>query len=288
MPFTNEAVGAENYNLLSYIMESPHEKGVIYTGSNCGLVYITRDNCKTWLNITPPGLKECLINAIEVSPIDKATVYIATTRYRFNDKSPGLFTSTDYGKTWVSINDGIPVGAFTRVVREDPARKDLLYAGTETGIYISWNGGKNWELFQLNLPVCPITDLKFHKGNLIAATSGRAFWVLDDVSLIEQFRKDSSIALFSPSPGYVVAGSSELDGTSHEFKGTSLSHGINPSTGIVIYYQLPTLKVTDELKMEIKDASNNIIHSFSSKKTAYTANGMAALRLNKHCQNQRA
>jgi photosystem II stability/assembly factor-like uncharacterized protein len=266
VPFTNEAVGAENYNLLSYIAESPHEKGVIYTGSNCGLVYITRDNCKTWQNITPLGLQECLINAIEVSPNDKATVYIATTRYRFNDKSPGLYKSTDYGKTWVSINNGIPVGAFTRVVREDPEHKDLLYAGTETGMYISWNGGKNWEPFQLNLPVCPITDLKFHKGNLIAATSGRSFWVLDDVNLIEQYKKDSSFTLFSPSPAYTVSGGSELDGTNIEFKGTSLDHGINPSSGIVMYYQLPTLKETDELKMEIKDAAGNTIHWYSSKK----------------------
>jgi photosystem II stability/assembly factor-like uncharacterized protein len=266
LPFTNEAVGAENYNLLSYIIESPHEKGVIYTGSDCGLVYITRDNCKTWQNITPKGLQECLINAIEVSPIDKATVYIATTRYKFNDKSPGLYKSTDFGKTWASISNGIPVGAFTRVVREDPARKDLLYAGTENGLYISWNGGKNWEPFQLNLPVCPITDLKFHKGNLIAATSGRAFWVLDDVSLIEQYKNDSSFALFSPSPAYTVAGRSELDGTNSEFKGASINHGINPSTGIVMYYQLPTLKETDELKMEIKDAAGNTIRWFSSKK----------------------
>ena len=266
VPFTNEAVGAENYNLLSYIMESPHEKGVIYTGSNCGLVYLTRDNCKTWQNITPKGLQECLINAIEVSPHDKATVYIATTRYKFNDKSPGLYKSTDYGKTWVSINSGIPVGAFTRVLREDPVRKDLLYAGTETGLYISWNGGRNWEPFQLNLPVCPITDLKFHKGNLIAATSGRAFWVLDDASLIGQYKKDSLFTVFSPSPAYTVSGGSELDETSSEFKGISLNHGINPSTGIVMYYQLPTLKDTDELKMEIRDAEGHLIHSYSSKK----------------------
>ncbi|HLK27323.1 MAG TPA: hypothetical protein VKT28_01990 [Puia sp.] len=266
VPFTNEAVGAENYNLLSYIMESPLEKGVIYTGSDCGLVYITKDNCKTWQNITPTGLQECLINAIEVSPFDKATVYIATTRYKFNDKTPGLYKSTDYGKTWTNINNGIPVGAFTRVVREDPSRKDLLYAGTETGLYISWNGGKNWEPFQLNLPVCPITDLKFHKGNLIAATSGRAFWVLDDINLIEQYKKDSSFNLFTPSPAYTVSGGSELNGNSNEFKGAATSHGINPATGIVMYYQLPTLKETDELKMEIKDASGNTVHIYSSKR----------------------
>ncbi len=266
VPYTNEAVGAENYGVLTYIMESPHEKGVIYTGSCDGLVYVTKDNCAHWENITPAGLQECLINAIEVSPFDKATVYIATTRYKFNEKTPGLYKSTDYGKTWTKINNGIPDGAFTRVVREDPTRKDLLYAGTETGIYISWNGGKNWEPFQLNMPICPITDLRIHQGNLIAATMGRAFWVLDDLSLIRQYKKDSAFALFNPSSAYVINGGSELDDTKPEFTGLSTSRGVNPSTGVVMYYQLPELKDSVKLTMEIKDAAGNIVNTFSSKK----------------------
>lgn len=264
VPFTNEAVGAENYGVLSYIMESPHEKGVIYTGSNDGLVYITKDNCKTWQNITPAGLKECLINAIEVSPFDKGTVYIATTRYKFNDHTPGLYKSTDYGKTWTNINNGIPDGAFTRVVREDDTRKNLLYAGTETGVYISWNGGKNWEPFQLNLPVTPVMDLKVYNGNLIAATSGRSFWILDDLSLVRQFKNDSVFSIFKPSPAYLINGSSELDKSDPEFTGLDVSRGVNPSTGVVIYYQLPGSKVSEQLTMEIRDADGKLIHSYSS------------------------
>ena len=266
VPYTNEAVGAENYGTLTYIMESPSEKGVIYTGSDDGIVSLTRDNGAHWQNITPPGLEECLINAIEVSPFDKATVYIATTRYKFNDHTPALYKSTDYGKTWIKIINGIPNGAFTRVVREDDTRKDLLFAGTETGIYISWNGGKNWEPFQLNMPVTPITDLKVFKGNLIASTSGRSFWVLDDLDVIRQYKKDSSFLIFTPSPAYMVNGSSELDETNPEFTGLGSSNGINPSTGVVIYYQLPTVKDTDQITMEIKDPAGNLVHWFSSKK----------------------
>ena len=266
VPYTNEAVGAENYGTLAYVIESPHEKGVIYTGSDDGYVYLTKDNGAHWQNITPVGLQECLINAIEVSPFDKATAYIATTRYKFNDHTPGLYKTTDYGKTWTKINSGIANNAFTRVVREDDNRRELLFAGTETGIYISWNGGKNWEPFQLNMPVTPITDLRIHKGNLIAATSGRSFWILDDLSLIRQYKKDTTFSIFDPSPAYLINGSSELDQSSPDFTGLNSSRGINPANGVVIYYQLPELKKTDTLTMEIKDASGNVVHIYSSKK----------------------
>ncbi len=267
VPYTNEAVGAENYGTLAYIIESPHEKGVIYTGSDDGYVYLTKDNGAHWQNVTPAGLPECLINAIEISPFDKATAYIATTRYKFNDYIPGLYKTTDYGKTWTKINSGIPDGAFTRVVREDDKRKDLLFAGTETGIYISWNAGKNWEPFQLNMPVTPITDLCIHQGNLIASTSGRSFWILDDLSLIRQYKKDtSSFTIFDPSPAYLVNGSSELDESNPGFTGLHKTRGVNPSTGVVIYYQLPELKDSVPLTMEIKDASGNLVRTYSSKK----------------------
>jgi photosystem II stability/assembly factor-like uncharacterized protein len=266
VPYTNEAVGAENYGTLAYVIESPFEKGVIYTGSDDGVVSLTMDNGAHWKNITPAGLPECLINAIEISPFDKATAYIATTRYKFNDHTPGLYKTTDYGNTWSKINTGIPMGAFTRVVREDVARKDLLFAGTETGIFVSWNGGKNWEPFQLNIPVVPITDLRIHQGNLIASTSGRSFWVLDDLNLIRQFSKDSSFKIFNPSSAYLINGSSELDETKAEFTGSHSTRGVNPSTGVVIYYQVPALKDSAILTLEIKDAAGNIVNTFSSKK----------------------
>ncbi len=265
-PYTNEAVGAENYGTLSYVIESPHEKGVIWTGSDDGFVYVTRDNAITWQNVTPPGLQECLINAIEVSPHDAATAYIATTRYKFNDHTPALYKTTDYGKTWTKIINGIPTGAFTRVVREDDKRKDLLYAGTETGLYISWNGGKEWTSFQLNLPVTPITDLRVHQGDLIAATSGRSFWVLDDLSLIRQYKNEEGIKLFQPENAMLVNGNSEMDRASTEFDGTNPYRGVNPATGLVIYFQLPELKISENVIIEIKDAQGNLVRSFNTAK----------------------
>jgi gas vesicle protein len=266
-PYTNEAVGAENYGTLSYVIESPHEKGVIWTGSDDGYVQITRDNGASWQNVTPVGLQECLINAIEVSPHDPATAYIATTRYKFNDHTPGLYKTTDYGKTWAKISNGIPNNAFTRVVREDDKRKDLLFAGTELGVFISWNGGKEWTPFQLNLPVTPITDLRVHQGDLIAATSGRSFWILDDIGLIRQYKNETSgFALFQPEDAMLVNGYSELDRSSSEFDGTHPEHGVNPSTGVVIYYQLPELKAADKIVMEIKDFQGNLVRLFTSVK----------------------
>jgi photosystem II stability/assembly factor-like uncharacterized protein len=265
-PYTNEAVGAENYGTLAYIMESPLEKGVIYTGSDDGFVYVTRDNGANWKNITPQGLAECLINSIEVSPHDKATVYIATTRYKFNDHTPALYKSTDYGNTWSKITNGLPADAFTRVVREDDVRRDLLFAGTELGVFISWDGGKNWLRFQLNLPITPVTDLRVHEGNLIAATSGRAFWILDNLSVLRQYKGSAtSFALYRPDDTYLVNGRSELDRTDDEFTGADTFEGVNPATGIVVYYQLPELKKDDVITMEIKDSAGNVVRMFSSK-----------------------
>ena len=265
-PYTNEAVGAENYGTLAYIAESPSEKGVIWTGSDDGLVQLTRDGGATWKNVTPQGLAECLINAIELSPFDKATAYIATTRYKFNDHRPGIYKTTDYGATWTKIDTGIPAESFTRVVREDPTRRDLLFAGTERGLYISWNGGKDWSSFQLNLPMTPITDLKIHQGNLIAATSGRAYWILDDLATVRQYKKDApAFSVYQPSNAYLANGGSELDDTDEDFTGASRSRGVNPANGIVLYYQLPELKKEDVVTLDIADASGKVIRTISSK-----------------------
>jgi photosystem II stability/assembly factor-like uncharacterized protein len=271
-PYTNEAVGAENYGTIAYVIESPHEPGVIYTGSDDGLVHLTRDGGKNWQNVTPVGLKECLINAIEVSPHDPAIVYIATTRYKFNDHTPGLYKSTDYGKTWTNISAGIPQGAFTRVVREDEVRRDLLFAGTETGLFLSWDGGKSWSPFQLNLPVTPITDLRVHQGNLIAATSGRSFWILDDLSLLRQWQVKESFVLYQPSPVILANGSSPLNKTDLEFKGSDPMYGVNPSNCSVIYYYLPAVKDSLHISLKVIDLSGKVIRTFSSKAdTSFTA-----------------
>lgn len=269
-PYTNEAVGAENYGTLAYVMESPHEKGVIWTGSDDGLVQLTRDGGATWKNVTPPGLAECLINAIEVSPFDKATAYIATTRYKFNDHAPGLYKTTDYGATWTKIDSGIPGNAFTRVVREDNVRRDLLFAGTELGVFVSWDGGKAWSPFQLNLPVTPITDLRVHQGNLIAATSGRSFWVLDDLSLIRQYKKDTpAFSIYQPASAFLANGGSELNDSDEEFTGANRFRGVNPANGIVLYYHLPELQKTDDVTLDITDAEGKLVRSFSSKKADF-------------------
>ena len=262
-PYTNEAVGAENYGTISYVLESPHEKGVIWTGSDDGYVQLTRDGGETWENVTPNGLGETLINAIEVSPHDAGTAYIATTRYKFNDHTPAIFKTTNYGKSWTNISEGIPNGAFTRVVREDIVKKDLLFAGTELGVYVSVNGGRSWETLQLKLPVTPITDLKVHENDLIVATSGRSFWILDDLPLIRQYVEDhEGFKLFQPADAYTGNWYSEMNSNSAD--GMDLFDGVNPPNGIVLYYILPK-KLTGELTMEIRDENGRLVRGFSSK-----------------------
>lgn len=269
VPYTNEGAGGENYGTLSYVKDSPNEKGVIWTGSDDGFVHVTRDGGKTWTNVTPAGLQECLINSIEVSPHDNATAYIATTRYKFNDFTPGLFKTTDYGKTWVKINEGIPYGAFTRVVREDDVRKDLLYAGTETGFYISYNGGKNWSACQLNLPVVAITDLMIRQGDLVASTQGRAFWIFDDLSLFRQYDAAAKgFQLLRPEDAVRVSGFSPMDGPANdsEEKGPSAPIGTNAPTGVVFYYVLPEkVDSAASLTLQIKDAQGAVVHAYSSE-----------------------
>lgn len=275
-PYTNEAVGAENYGTLAYVLESPHEAGVFYTGSDDGYVHITKDNGASWQNITPKNLGESLVNAIEVSPHDKATVYIATTKYKFNDHTPALYRSTDYGGSWTNISTGIPYGAFTRVVREDPVKKDLLYAGTEKGLYLSWNGGKTWKPFQLNLPKTPITDIKIHQGDLIVATSGRAFWILDDLALLSQYdigrttnsheNQNYQMKLYRPKNATNGTWYSPMNGNTANFDGMNTLAGVNPANGMVLYYELPKLADSVAITMNIKDANGALVRSFSSEK----------------------
>src|SRR5205085_9567931 len=172
----------EYYATVFTMMESPVQKGVIWAGSDDGMVHITRDGGKNWTNVTPPKgiMPEWIqINSLDASPLDAGTCYIAATMYKWDDYKPFLFKTTDFGKTWKKITNGIPNDAFTRVIREDPNKKGLLYAGTETGIYVSFDDGENWQSLQLNLPVTPVTDLAIHKREkeLVAATQGRAFWI---------------------------------------------------------------------------------------------------------------
>ena len=270
VPYTNEGAGGENYCTIAYVTESPFEKGVIWTGSDDGLVYLTKDGGKTWANVTPAGLDESLVNCIEVSPHDKATAYIATTRYKFNDYTPSIYKTTDYGKSWKKISNGIPYGAYTRCVREDDVQKGLLYAGTETGFYISFDDGQHWKQLQLNLPVTPITDLKVHKGDLIASTMGRSFWILDNKELLHQFTKKTttdSIWLYQPRDAYRVSGGSVLDILEDDDDGSASPtvSGTNPASGLVLYYQLPSSSDSVKVSLEILDENGNLVRSYSDK-----------------------
>ncbi len=266
-PYTNEAVGAENYGTISYVVESPHEKGVIWVATDDGNVQLTKDNCETWTNVRPKGMPECLVNAIDVSPHDPAVAYIACTRYKFNDHSPILYRTADYGKTWVNISAGIPKGAYTRVLREDTGRKGMLFAGTETGVYISWDNGAHWQALQLNLPVTPVNDLMVAHDDVIVATSGRSFWILDDLTLLRQYDATAKKAkLYQPEPVVMSNGYSPLNGNSKSFDGTNPLRGVNPATGAVLYYQLPEVDKKKAVILEIKDAAGNIVRTISTDK----------------------
>jgi photosystem II stability/assembly factor-like uncharacterized protein len=261
-PITNEGAGGENYNTIYYVVESPHEKGVIYTGSDCGLVHITRDEGKTWTNITPKDLQECLIHSIEVSPHDKGTVYISASRYKFSDYSNLAFKSTDYGKTWTKVGAGIDADDFIKVIREDKKVKDLLYAGAERAFYVSFNGGTSWSKLQLNLPVVPVTDLIIKDNDLVAATAGRAFWILDDLGAIQQSRGDftnKTVKLYQPKPTYLFSGAGGGP--------ASLLIGQNPVEGVVFdYYLKEKGDTTNKVTLEIMDATGKSIRKYSSRK----------------------
>ncbi|MBB4080990.1 photosystem II stability/assembly factor-like uncharacterized protein [Lewinella aquimaris] len=266
-PYTVEAVGAENYGTISYVTDSPHEAGVIWVGTDDGKVQLTRDGGEKWSDVTPSGLEECLVNAIDVSPHDAGTAYIATTRYKFNDHTPRLLKTTNYGKNWTDITGNLPYGAYTRVVREDTERRDLLFAGTETGLYISFDGGKDWQRFNLNLPLTPITDLKIAHDDLIVATSGRAFWILDDLELVRQYQGGEPRAgLFKPAPAMVSNTRSGMDGNGSEFDGTDPLQGVNPAGGVVLYYNLPELPDSADVSLTIKNAAGETVREINNQK----------------------
>lgn len=261
-PFTNEAAGGEIYNTISYIACSPQQQGVIWVGTDDGLVHLSIDEGKDWQNITPKGLEESLINAIEISPHDPATAYLAVTRYKFGDTSPMIYITNDYGGSWRKAIDGLPKNNFVRVVREDKKRKGLLYAGTERGLYLSFDNGKYWTPFQSNLPITPITDLTIADNDLVVATAGRAFWILDDLSALQQSNgapDGKKMKLFSPKPTIKFNTSTPPKPPVHQ--------GQNAANGVVFDYYLPHDWVdSSELILEIKDVFQNTIRTYSNQK----------------------
>lgn len=263
-PITKDNTSIEYYCTIFTVMESPVEKGTIWAGSDDGLVHVTRDGGKNWQNVTPPGMPEWIqINSIDASSIEAGTAYVAATKYKLDDFKPYLYKTNDYGKTWKKITNGIPDNAFTRVIREDPNHRGLLFAGTETGLHVSFDDGENWQSLQLNLPVVPITDLAIHKRekDLVAATQGRAFWVLDDLPMLHQVAEaaKTDAYLFKPEDAYRMAGGGGGGGG----RGGGAS-GQNPAAGSVIHYYMKT-KPAGEVTLEILDASGKSIRKFASR-----------------------
>lgn len=255
-PITNEGAGGEIYHAIYYVAESPHTPDVIYTGADDGLVHITKDGGANWTNITPPNLEEGMVNQIEVSPHDAGTVYVAYNRYKFNDFTPHIFKSVDYGQTWNRMVNGIDADAHMRVVREDPAKKDLLYAGTELGLYISFDGGVKWSKFQRNLPIVPITDLMVHHNDLIVATQGRAFWIMDDITPLHQLADAANVDFFVYEPRAAIR--------DNAFRTPNPTLGTNPYPGISMFYYIKEDVDTLSLTVEILDAEGNSVRTFAT------------------------
>jgi photosystem II stability/assembly factor-like uncharacterized protein len=268
-PITKDNTSVEYYATIFAVMESPVQAGTIWTGSDDGLVQITRDGGKNWSNVTPPSnvMPEWIqINSIEASPHDAGTAYVAATMYKWDDNKPYLYRTSDYGKNWKKITNGIPDTTFTRVIREDPNKRGLLYAGTETGMYVSFDNGDHWQPFQLNLPIVPITDLAIQKREkeLVVATQGRSFWILDDLPVVHQlmdaggFNAASETRLYKPKESYRMPGGGGFP------LGPTATVGRNPANGVVVYYSLKA-KPTSDVDLEFLDSAGKSIRKFTAR-----------------------
>ncbi|HEU4837380.1 MAG TPA: hypothetical protein VFS90_23320 [Pyrinomonadaceae bacterium] len=271
-PITKDNTSVEYYATIFALMESPVQAGTIWTGSDDGLVQLSRDGGKNWSNVTPPTniMPEWIqINSIEASPHDAGTAYVAATMYKWDDNKPYLYRTTDYGKSWKKITNGIPDTTFTRVIREDPNKRGLLYAGTETGMYVSFDNGDRWQSMQLNLPVVPITDLAIQKREkeLVVATQGRSFWILDDLPLLHQmmdaggFSAAGETRLYKPKESYRMPGGGGFP------LGPTATVGRNPANGVVVYYSLKA-KPTSDVDLEFLDPAGKSIRKFTAKAKA--------------------
>lgn len=259
-PITKDDTGIEYYNTVFAFAESPVKQGVLWAGSDGGLVHVSRDNGKTWSNVTPDGMPESMVSIIDPSPFDAGTAYMAVNRYKFDDFQPMLYKTDDYGKSWTKIINGIPEKDFTRTIREDPNKEGLLYAGTETGVYVSFNDGELWQPLQLNLPAVPITDMQVHKRDkdLVLSTQGRAFWVLDDLNVLHQISDEvtSKNYLYKPETTY------KFGGPSFQRPGTTV--GENPESGVVVHYNLKD-SLDKEVKLQFLESNGDVIRTYSSK-----------------------
>ncbi len=260
-PFTNEAAGGENYNTIMYIAASPHEDGTIYVGTDDGLVHITRNEGQSWSAVSPAGLGEAIINSIDVSPHDPGTAYLVATKYKFDDHTPLIYKTSNYGVSWQRITGGIGAEDFTRAVREDHKVKGMLYAATERGLYISFNDGSYWHKMDLNMPPVPLTDLAIKDNDLIAATAGRGFWILDDLSALQQSKGafSNNAMLYTPKP--------TIRYSSGGFGGIRFPNfGQNAPTGITLDYYLPSEPDSAGIGLTIYNKAGEKLRSYSSIK----------------------
>ena len=268
-PLTVENAKARGRGVVYSIAPSPLNAGQIWAGTDSGLIQLSRDNGKTWNNVTPSGLSDwSKISLIEASHFDAGTAYAAIDRHRLNDIGPYIYRTRDFGKTWTRINNGIPNGAYVRAVREDRVKKGLLFAGTELGVYFSINDGDFWQPLQLNLPASPVHDLVIKDNDLVVATHGRAFWILDDISPLRQFTdeiKSEPAHLFQPSTAMRIRATTHGD--------TPLPPeepaGENPPPGAIFYYYLKSSS-QGEVKLEVLDSKGLVVRSYSSKDQPFT------------------
>ncbi|MFM9905243.1 MAG: WD40/YVTN/BNR-like repeat-containing protein [Pyrinomonadaceae bacterium] len=269
-PISQDNTSIEYYDTIFTVDESPVKQGVIWTGSDDGLVQVTQDNGKTWSNVTPSDLPEWLqINQIKASPFEAGTAYFAAVNYKNDDQKPYLYKTSDFGKTWKKIVSGIPADQFTRVVIEDPNKKGFLFSGTERGIYYSIDAGENWQSLQLNLPIVPIADLTIQKRekDLVVATHGRSFYILDNLPVLYQLAdaQRADAYLFTPEDAYRTAGGGgQLPATA--------TVGANPPNGVVVNYYLKE-KAKSEVVLEFLDQQGKVLRKFTkpAEKTGSTA-----------------
>ncbi len=259
-PITKDNTGVEYYGTIFAATESAFEPGLIWTGSDDGLVHVSKDNGKNWENVTPKKMPEwMMINCIEADPFTKGGVYIVGTKYKSGDYKPYIYKTENYGKTWELLVSGIEGESFTRALRADPKRKGLLYAGTEKGMYISFDDGKNWQTFQQNLPIVPITDLAIKNYNLIAATQGRSIWIIDDLTPLHQLNNTitkEKVVLYKPIDAYNLSGGNGR---------TSKTAGTNHAGGVSVNFYIDKIEEKDVVSLSFYDAKNTLIKTFSTK-----------------------